>query len=252
MIDRAEIMTQATQLRRELGKDTSAPIDIFTTARAIEGLTIVFYPMGEKLSGMCIRGKGKNFVVAINSSMSRGRQNFSLAHEFYHMYYDNSAVSLCGKRIGIGQELEKKADLFASFFLMPNDEFVKIATSFAKRNSNGKLTINDIVKIEQYFQVSHQATVIRLIESNYLTQKEANKYLEMSVKGVAESLGYNGDLYRSLPANKLYGTYGTYIEQADTLLQRGLISQGKYESLLLDAFRPDLVYGSDEDGDVID
>ena len=31
-----------------------------------------------------------------------------------------------------------------------------------------------------------------------------------------------------------------------------MISQGKYESLLLDAFRPDLVYGDDEGGDIVD
>ena len=100
---------------------------------------------------------------------------------------------------------------------MPNDEFVKKTNSFAKKNPSGKLILNDIVKLEQYFHVSHQVMIIRLIENNYLTPKEANKYLEMNVRGIAESLGYNGDLYKSLPSNKLYGTYGDYIEKANVL-----------------------------------
>ena len=48
-------------------------------------------------------------------------------------------------------------------------------------------------------------------------------------------------------------TYGHYIHQAEQLISKGLISHGKYEELLLDAFRSDRVYGSEEGGgDLID
>ena len=49
-------------------------------------------------------------------------------------------------------------------------------------------------------------------------------------------------------------TYGNYIKQAERLLDDELISVGKYEELLLEAFRADLVFGDDEQegGDVID
>ena len=36
---------------------------------------------------------------------------------------------------------------------------------------------------------------------------------------------------------------GHYIASSEKLLEEELISQGKYESLLLDAFRDDIVYG---------
>ena len=46
---------------------------------------------------------------------------------------------------------------------------------------------------------------------------------------------------------------GHYIYQADNLLQADVISMGKYEELLLDAFRDDIVFGGEEEGgDVID
>jgi len=48
-------------------------------------------------------------------------------------------------------------------------------------------------------------------------------------------------------------TYGNYINQAEQVISKGLVSVGKYEELLLAAFRSDLVYGSEEEGgDLID
>ena len=135
---------------------------------------------------------------------------------------------------------------------MPNDELARKATSYSAKHSDGKLTLDDIIRLEQYFGVSHQATVLRLKENKILSQQETDSCLLMSVKKRAKDMGYSGNLYEPLPPDKQYGTFGSYIEQANLLIQRDLISEGKYESLLLDAFRSDLVYGDDEGGDIID
>lgn len=252
MTDKAEIMTKAIQLRKMLGEDSSSPIDIFSVAKGIDGLTLVFYQMGEKLSGMCVKGSDTNCTIGINSGMSIGRQRFSLAHEFYHMFFDKTNVSLCGKNIGGGKQIEKEADIFASYFLMPNDELTKKVKSYTEKRIDKKLALDDIIRLEQYFGVSHQATVLRLKENKLLSQAEVDIYLQTSVKYRAKALGFSGDLYEPLPEHKQYGTFGSYIEQADLLLQKDLISEGKYESLLLEAFRPDLVFGDDEGGEIID
>jgi hypothetical protein len=89
LIDKLTLCTKALSLRKELGEDTTSPIDIFSLAHSIPQLTLVFYPMGEHLSGLCIKNDGYP-VIAINSSMSVGRQRFSMAHELYHLYYDES------------------------------------------------------------------------------------------------------------------------------------------------------------------
>lgn len=251
-INRVDVMTKAIQLRKELGEDSSSPIDIFSIARGIEGLSLVFYPMGSKLSGMCVKGNYNTCTIGINSEMSMGRQRFSLAHEFYHMRFDDMGVSLCGKTIGDGKRIEKEADIFASYFLMPNDELTKKVKSLKEKNFDGILSLDDIIRIEQYFGVSHQATVLRLKENQLISQDQTENYLQMSVKKRAKTMGYSGELYEPTSAGKQYGTYGAYIEQANLLLQKDLISEGKYESLLLEAFRPDLVYGEDEDGDIVD
>lgn len=253
MIDYAGLMTKATMLRKKLGEDSESPIDIFALAQRIDGLTIVYYPMGENLSGMCIKGQGENNLVAINSAMTSGRQRFSLAHEFYHLYFDDNMVSVCAKKINSGKDIERAADMFASYFLMPDAGLLVLAEDLAKKSQNHRLTLNDLIRIEQYYGVSHKAAVYRLIHTPYLDQDDAELFLHEAVRSRAESLGYSPDLYRPLPAGKQYMTYGNYIEQAEQLFSKGLISTGKYEQLLLDAFRTDLVYGDEEEsGDVID
>lgn len=116
MIDYADLMTKAERLRKQFGEDNNSPIDIFSLAQGIETLTIVYYPLGNKISGMCIKGTEERCIIALNSSMTLGRQRFSLAHEFYHLFYDNNMKSVCAKSIGTGNETEKMADAFAAYF----------------------------------------------------------------------------------------------------------------------------------------
>lgn len=252
MIDRADLMTMAIQLRSELGEDSNSPVDVFALSQSIPRLTLVYHPMGDNLSGMCVKGKSGDTVIAINSAMSLGRQRFSLAHEFYHLYYDKNMLSVCGTRIGNGNMIEKQADLFASEFLIPAAELDRRAKRYASKNKDGKLTLDDIIRLEQYFGVSHKAMVIRIKESRYVNRGRVEEYLTSSVRYRAEMIGYSAELYRPLPAEEQYKTYGHYIDQADQLYKRELISNGKYEELLLTAFRSDLVYGDKEEGDVID
>jgi hypothetical protein len=109
------------------------------------------------------------------------------------------------------------------------------------------LGIREIVKLEQYFGLSRQALLYRLIGDNILTSQQAEQFRQ-GVICSAVNLGYDDVLYKPLPENKRYKTYGFYIQQAEELLQRDLISTGKYEQLLLTAFRPDLVYGDEYEG----
>lgn len=253
MIDYARLMTQAARLRRMLGEDDNSPVDIFALAQSIDGLTIVYYPMGENLSGMCIKGQSDNKLIAINSAMTLGRQRYSLAHEFYHLFYDDNLVSVCAKKINAGREVERDADMFASYFLMPDVALHELAEKITKQRQEKEMSLNDVIRIEQYFRVSHQATVYRLMHTPYLSDETGNDYLCKSVRNRAETLGYSADLYRPSSEARRFMTYGKYITQAQLVLEKKLVSVGKYEELMLEAFRADLVYGmGEEEGDMID
>lgn len=124
---------------------------------------------------------------------------------------------------------------------MPPDALSDMIEHMKKKPSKG-LSVQDIVRIEQYFQVSRQAVLYRLIGENELTLQEAES-MRQNVILSAATLGYDVKLYRASPKEKQYGTYGYYVIQADKAMERGLISSGKYEELLISAYRPDLVYG---------
>lgn len=246
MIDKFDLNTKAQSLRKELGEDLESSLDIFSLAHTIPKLTLVYYPMGERISGMCIKNDGYP-VIAINSAMSVGRQRFSLAHELYHLYFDNSAHAIvCAKRIGSGNEIEKSADQFASFFLIPPVALETLIRRF-QSDSIERLGIREIVKLEQYFGVSRQALLYRLVADQKLTLDDAEKFRE-GVISSAINLGYDDVLYKPLPENKQYKTYGFYIERAEEVFEKDLVSTGKFEQLLLSAFRPDLVYGEEFEG----
>lgn len=141
--------------------------------------------------------------------------------------------------------------LIASYFLMPPDA-LEDAIARIKKNTNERLSVSDIVKLEQYFGVSRQAILFRLIEEKELTDQEAES-MRQGVINSARNLGYDDSLYRPLPPEKQYMTYGYYIQLTDEVFAKELISSGKYEELLLDAFRSDLVYGDEfEGGELLD
>lgn len=241
MIDKLDLNTKAQELRELFGEDANSPVDIFSLANQIEGLTIVYYPLGENISGMCVKDD-KVKLIAINSTMSYGRQRFSLAHEFYHLYFDDlSGFNVCAKKFDPKSEVEKKADQFASYFIAP---YKSLMTMIRKVCGTNSCSLQNIIAIEQYFGMSHQATLWRLVSEGYLTKDDVDKY-GVGVISAARSLGYDDKLYKPTPVELQRRTYGHYLKQVEELRQRDIVSSGKIDELLLDAFRDDIAFGDD-------
>ncbi len=240
-MDKLDLHSKAIELRKKLGEDSSSPIDIFSLVKTIENLTLVFYPMSDNISGVCVKNNDYP-IIAINSTMSLGRQRFSLAHELYHLYYDNDThLSVSQQVIGGSNDIEKEADCFASFFLLPEDALRSLLSELEE------IPLTKIIYIEQLYGISRQAILYRLVSSKYMNKSEASKY-NVNVIRSAKELGYDDTLYKPQPKEKLYMTYGNYINMATQLHESETISTGKYESLLLSAFRDDLVYGDTNEG----
>ena len=166
MIDRIEINAKAVELRKQLGEDENSYIDIFALATQIKDLTLMLYPMGDNISGICIKNEGAN-LIAINSEMSYGRQRYSLAHELYHLFYDSSdGISISAKSFEDKNENEIIADWFASYFLAP---YNALRFAIQKKNTN-QLTMRDIISLEQSFGISHQAMLFRLFQEGYINR----------------------------------------------------------------------------------
>ena len=243
MLDKLDLSTKAQELRELLGEDANSPVDIFSLTSQIDGLTLVFYPLGENISGMCVRDNEIK-LIAINSTMSYGRQRFSLAHELYHLYYDDeSGFNVCSKRLDPKSETEKCADQFASYFLAP---YKSLRAAMKKVTGEGQITTRHVIALEQYFGMSHLAMLWRLVLEGYLPSDKLGDY-SSGVIAAARNLGYDDKLYKPTTLELQKRTYGHYLKQVEELRQKDLVSSGKIDELLLDAFRDDIVYGLDVD-----
>lgn len=249
MKEKIELNSGAVRLRKKFGEDDSSPIDIFALINSLDKMTLVFHPMSAHMSGMSVR-IGEDALIAVNSTRTYGRQRFTAAHELYHLYVQKTLkTQICGIEIGNEKDVEEKnADAFASYFLAPYDALNIFVTERLGKTQNDRLTIIDIVKIEQYFQMSRQATLNRLVDENYLPKTAIDQF-KINVKQSAMILGYDDALYSPTPEEKQYRTMGSYIELVEKVKQKGIISQGKFEELLLEAYRSDIVYNLNVEGE---
>ena len=249
MIDKLDLNTKAQELREMLGEDANSPVDIFALVGQIDKLTLCYYPFKDNISGMCVADE-KIKLIAINSTMSYGRQRFSLAHELYHLFYDTSSrFNVCGKRFDTGSEAEKNADQFASYFLAP---YKALKTMVRKACEQGTLSLVSIIEFEQYFGMSHAAMLWRLFSEGYITKEEMDSYGH-GVTLLARQLGFDDKLYKPTWVDFQKKTYGYYLKQVERVKKEDLVSEGKIDELLLDAYRDDIAFGYDETGgEIID
>ncbi len=243
MIEPLVINSNAVELRKRLGVDVYSPLDIFSIISNEKDVTLIFFPMSQNISGMCIKDKS-NQLIAVNSATSYGRQRFTISHELCHLHFHSEFKKIvCGKNLISQKEpLEVEADRFASYFLAPYEALQHfIDTQIKKKN----LEIEHIVKIEQYFGMSREAILYRLQIDGYLSASKA-KTMKKGIISSALRLGYDRTLYISSPDHKKYAVYGKYIHLVEDLHAKEKISSGKYEELLMDGFRADMVYGIEE------
>lgn len=245
MIEKIDINANAIWLRKQLKEDANSPIDIFSLVNSMENLTLTFYPMSKRISGICVK-VGENNLVAINSLVTYGRQRFTMAHELCHLYFHKELNnSICLKDIDRDKDdKEMEADMFASYFLAPYESLQSfISESLGK--SKGNISLNDVVRIEQYYGLSRQAILNRLVNDGYMTKSQTND-MRSGIIISALKLGYDNKLYLPSQESKQYYTIGKYIKLAEALNDRNKVSSGKYEELLLDAYRSDIVFGLDD------
>ena len=239
-----ELNSLALRTRRMWNEDIYSPIDIFAIVNGWKEkkITIVKYPMSSRISGMCTKEQD-DIVICINSTTSYGRQRFTLAHELYHVLYEeNLQRVICDMNMsGDKPESEREADKFASYLLIPYDALLQY-----EPDKSG-WSLEKVIDAEQFFQVSHQAMLYRLVFDNLLDKAAADEYKSVKVSTEAAKLGYSKDLYFSSDKSKQYFTTGEYIRKVEKMAAHDLISNGKKEELLLEAYRADIVYNFDEE-----
>ena len=216
---------EANELRRRIALGDTAPVD---TRKALQqlGVLCVFMPMQETFSGMCLKHKENRFML-LNSKVALGRQHFTIAHELYHLFIQEEFSSqICPQ--SSSDPVEKQADCFATFFLMPRngviEEFKKLGMKYT-----ADVNIAHVLYLQQYFGVSFQSMIYRLNNLTLISDKQKETFLLYQPTAVAREYGYSTSLYT--PTNEKI-VLGDYSAKAQSLFNKELISEGHLIDLL--------------------
>ena len=232
-----ELNKLAIEFRSDIGLNQESPLDFFPViTNKLKNLTIVFLEMDEKISGACFKVDSQQ-IMFINSKHPKGRQVFTAAHELYHLFYEDAVFTICN--LNSNDEIEKNANQFASFLLMP----INALYSYKKENNIEKWNLNSIIDCEQYFQISHEALLYRLKNGSDITFEEFNKF-KPNIKNNAQYYGYDSSLYEPY-IDKNY-TIGNYVRLVEEVYRKDLISNGKREEYLIQSYLSDLVYNLED------
>lgn len=229
-------MTQikVVELRKKLGFDCYTPINLVQTLmNKIENITLIWMPLNENFGGCCYKNDD-NSIILINSSHSKGRQNFTIAHELYHLFYGEESFGMCDYTDK--SEDENLANEFASGLLMPEYALY----DFMSINNINNWTINDVIKCEQYYQISHCEFLKRLKSDNLINDEEFNEFSENIIEK-ATLCGYDVDLYLSDDKYKFF-SLGKIIPLTQKVYNEDKISKGKRRDILSSVFREDIIY----------
>ena len=286
MIDRLKLNSFAVELRHEWEINSLSPVNLLNTVLSrMPNLTILYYPMSDNTSGMCVKdiydsslelnipnlndlnadsNPGSEFsnlkdsdwnedsstdsdfeskissdmLIGINSNMSIGRQNFTLAHELYHLLYEENKNNFVICDYSSESESEIEANIFASYLLIPYEGLKR----YAKNMNISKWSLDDVIAAEQYYQISHMALLFRLVEQNFITEEESLEFQNVKISHEARIRGFNDDLYYPSQEDRKYFSLGNYVKSVGKAYSSNKISVGKKDELLLDGFRGDLTF----------
>lgn len=219
----AELLAQ--KFRSENGLSSNEAINIKALLRLCNILT-VYAPMSENACGLSLKSpKGRKFML-INCNISIGRQHFTIAHELFHLYYDENPLPHICSKDGVSKT-ERDANLFASALLMPKEGILKMVSPSEIADSD--VTFASVLRLEQYFGTSRQSMLYRLKAIGLLSESRLKDLLGIPVLESAKQYGHDLSLYQKGNENVVIGDYG---EKARFLYEKDKISEGHYLELL--------------------
>lgn len=239
-----QLNSEAVRFREKVGYSNREPIDVESVVLKMENYTLVKLELSNNISGMCIVDENSK-VIAINSSMSVGRQRFTIAHELYHLEMEQlKEGKVCPTGIYENRaETEKEADMFATFLLMPYDGLEWYIDKFDILEWN----LKNIIDLSQFYKLSYMAVLFRLKYEGRITAEEFEQFKNINVKNQALKYGYDISLYNSSQEDERWITLGEYPRILEE--KRNTIPESLYKQFCKEGFRNVVEQGELEEGD---
>ncbi len=219
----------ATKMRSEyLRISNSEPINMKTALRQLNILT-VFKPLSDNVWGLSLMTPDREHrFMLVNSNITRGGQHFTIAHELYHLYFDDNPKPHFYGQLELTDPVERSANMFASALMMPKEGLLmNISLEELKKKEIG---IDAVIRLEQLYGVSHKTMVVRLKELHFINHEIADILMNLSITKEAALRGFDDKLYKKGDGERLI--IGDFGSKARKLFEEEKISEGHYMELL--------------------
>ena len=221
-----KLKSYAVEFRNRFGYNSSEPIDFMSLLQQLDIITV--FRNCESFSGLSIK-EDNNFFILVNAKHAIGRQNFTIGHELYHLFFDHNFET---HKCDVGHfpkkdKNERLADIFSSHLLIPEDGISRMIPD--AEDGKDKLSLATLLKIEQTYKCSRTALLMQLFKMKYISNDFKTKYSK-NIKVGAIKHGYSISLYEEGEEKALLGTYGSL---AHKLFNEDRISEGHFNELMM-------------------
>jgi transcriptional regulator with XRE-family HTH domain len=165
----------ADTVRDALGLGRAPIADLATLCERHFSLSVLLWPIGKTVSGLCAHGDGVALSL-VSTSFPPGHQRFTLD--------DPREVIIESDLFAVGTPAEKRANAFAAVLLMPADGLREI---IADRKINALV----LAELMREFRVSYRALLFRLADRSVrlLTPESRDVWLDRTVTSVLREAG---------------------------------------------------------------
>lgn len=165
------IASKAKELRTLWGFDNVIPIPNLVKVAEANGIIIAKANMKDsKLDAVSKWIVDRPFILLTDNGESSVRRRFNVAHEIGHLLLHSSVESIYDLTSKEMKLLEKQANMFASYFLLPNKAFMDTLMT---------TSIEGYVDLKRYWKVSIQAMIYK---TRFLELITDDQYLYLSKK----------------------------------------------------------------------
>ena len=148
-------------------------LNIFQIVRSSfqrKGFLVLEMPFADdEIGALCYKGDGLGYVI-INTSLPKVNINFAIAHEIYHVFFQESEfvskVEFADDHYYEHEE-EYAANLFAGMLLMPEIGFRRMYSKFRDESSGNET--DTLIRLMSYYQVPYMSVLIRCLELELIT-----------------------------------------------------------------------------------
>jgi Zn-dependent peptidase ImmA (M78 family)/DNA-binding XRE family transcriptional regulator len=163
-------------------------------------------------------------AILMNSKEAPWRRNYNFAHEVFHLLtWESIPAKSLKEDETFFNKIEKFANAFASYLLLPEDQ---LRVSFEKRIKDNRVYMTDFIEVAREFGVSTEAMLYRLLRLRIINEETLNKLRQSKLfkeKDKATMVDYWSEP-APMPER--------FVRLAYTAFQKGKLSRMKLAELL--------------------